>query len=64
MKSPLSFLTLLIHINCNNCISCGDYNKRLKIVYAIEIKGQSQIFLKSVTLLIIQTPFSCIDVYI
>ena len=29
--------------------------------YDLEIKGQSQIFLKSVTLLIIQTPLSCID---
>ena len=29
--------------------------------YDLEIKGQSQIFLKTVTLLVIQTPLWCID---
>ena len=29
--------------------------------YELEIKGQGQIFLKTVTLLIIQTPLWCID---
>ena len=29
--------------------------------YDLEIKGQSQVFLKTVTLLIIQTPLWCID---
>ena len=33
----------------------------LEYIYDLEIKGQSQIFLKTVTLHIIQTPFRCID---
>ena len=55
------FLTKCVHICHNDCLSRVDYNKSLSIRYDLEIKGQSQIVLKTVTMLIIQTPLWCID---
>ena len=58
MKIPLSFLNDAVHIWHNYCLWCVDYNLVPNHCYDLVVKGQRQIYFKSVLQLVTQSLLS------